>query len=690
MSPHRILVVEDESIVALDLTDRLVSLGYQVAGRAASAEQAVASTREQRPALVLMDIHLQGEVDGIAAAQEIRTRFHVPVVFLTAYAEDGTLDRAKLAEPFGYILKPFEDRELKSTIEVALYKHRAEEEIRRLNRLYATLSAVSQTVVRCRSRQQLLERICRIAVEVGQFRAAWVGWRASAGAPLTVAAWHAAEPGLAALPGCTQECGLAAEAFRTGHTAVATEAQQDERSVCCHAALRQFGIGACAALPLRFRDRACGMLCVGSVEPDFFNPEEVALLEGVALDISFALDRIDDEEQRRLAEAERDRLQAHLRQAQKMEAVGRLAGGVAHDFNNLLTGIMHYVELCQDVIPSEHPARPHLNEIATEAQRSADLTRQLLAFARRQTIMPVVLNLNDTVVGTLKLLRGLIGEDIDLIWNPGVDLWPVKMDRSQLDQILVNLSTNARDAIAGVGRIAIGTANLSVAAGAGEHAVAAPGEYVLLSVADNGSGMSQDVLDHVFEPFFSTKGVGQGTGMGLATVYGIVEQNGGYIGVCSEPGAGTIFRIYLPRTAPGPKPQRLPEEPVGRPGGSETVLLVEDEKSLRVTCGKFLEALGYTVLTAATPAIALALAEQHPGAIHLLLTDVIMPGMTGPQLARRLLADRPALRCLFMSGYTADAIAQRGVLDDGVQFMQKPFSRDVLAHRVRAALAAPR
>ena len=391
-----------------------------------------------------------------------------------------------------------------------------------------------------------------------------------------------------------------------------------------------------------------------------------------------------------ITESEREKLQEQLAQARKMESVGRLAGGVAHDFNNLLMCIINYVELCKDGVPLDHPIRCYLDEIGTAAQRSANLTRQLLAFARRQPISPKALDLNTAVAGMLKLLQRLIGEDIDLIWNPGEGLWPVKLDPAQVDQLLANLCVNARDAISGVGRVAIETANVAVdRAQCAGHAEAIPGEYVLLAVSDNGCGMTRDVLDHVFEPFFTTKGVGRGTGLGLATVHGIVRQNNGFVIASSEPGKGTTFRLYLPRVS-----LEIDEVPQARPaaaprGRGETVLLVEDERSLRESCALFLDALGYKVLVADTPAVAQEMAVRYPDEIQLMLTDVVMPGMDGRQLAERLQASRPTLKCLFMSGYTADVIAHRGVLDEGVQFLSKPFSRDDLARKVRAVLERP-
>lgn len=381
------------------------------------------------------------------------------------------------------------------------------------------------------------------------------------------------------------------------------------------------------------------------------------------------------------------KMEAQLRQAQKLESIGQLAGGVAHDFNNLLMGIMNYLRLCRDKVGPDHPIRQWLDEIANDAKRSADLTRQLLAFARKQTITPKVLDLNDTVAGMLKLLRRLIGEDVELNWVPGANVWPVKLDPSQIDQILANLCVNARDAIGGIGKVTIETRNIVLdEAYCAKYPEAQPGPHVVLEIRDTGHGMDRKTLEHIFEPFFTTKEVGRGTGLGLSTVHGIVRQNGGHITVDSEPGRGTTFCIYLPRFE-GRIEQTSPHDTSAMPcGGTETILVVEDEKSVRVTIHMFLQALGYTVLTAIAPDEALCLAEEDGRNIDLLITDVIMPVMTGRDLADRLRKIFPNLRCLFMSGYTADVIAPSGVLDNDLDFLPKPFGRSQLAVKVREVL----
>ncbi len=389
----------------------------------------------------------------------------------------------------------------------------------------------------------------------------------------------------------------------------------------------------------------------------------------------------------REAEREKESLEAQLRQAQKMESVGRLAGGIAHDFNNLLMGILGYAELCRDAIDADHPIQEWLTEIKYEAERSASLTRQLLAFARKQTIAPKVLDLNDAVGNMLKMLQRLIGEDIDLVWKPGAGLWPLKLDPSQVDQILANLCVNARDAIGGAGKVTIETGNATIdAAYCEECAEASPGDYVLLAVSDDGCGMDHETMKTIFEPFFTTKGVGEGTGLGLATVYGIVKQNKGFVNVYSEPGKGATFRIYLPRVAEEVAGQESRSDADSGLGGTETILLVEDEKSIRLILDLCLKGLGYTVLVAESPEGALRLVAEHGDGIDLLLTDVVMPGMSGRDLAGKLAPDYPAMKVLYMSGYTADVIAHRGILNEGVHFLSKPVSRSELARKVRCIL----
>ncbi|HPF07249.1 MAG TPA: PAS domain S-box protein [Spirochaetota bacterium] len=396
---------------------------------------------------------------------------------------------------------------------------------------------------------------------------------------------------------------------------------------------------------------------------------------------------VNDITDRKYSEEEREKLQAQLNQSQKMESVGRLAGGVAHDFNNMLGAIFGYTELSLRKIAPDHPVYTYLQDIKKAAERSANLTRQLLAFARKQTVAPKILDLNETVEGMLKMLRQIIGEDISLEWLPSANPVMIKMDPAQVDQLLVNLCVNARDAITDTGKVTIETdKTVFTEADKIKDESILPGDYVVLVISDNGIGMDRETLDHLFEPFFTTKETGRGTGLGLATVYGIVKQNNGFINVYSEPGLGTTFRIYLPQhyaAAVSKEQEPGTKEP---DQGHQTLLLVEDEAMLLNINSEILEQLGYTVLTAASPAEALRIAGQHSGHIDLLITDVIMPEMNGRDLADKISVLHPGIRLLFMSGYTASVIAHHGVLEDGVHFLQKPFSLNDLAEKVKETL----
>ena len=389
------------------------------------------------------------------------------------------------------------------------------------------------------------------------------------------------------------------------------------------------------------------------------------------------------------AEEEKVKLQAQLHQAQRMESVGRLAGGVAHDYNNMLSVILGYTHMALQEVDPQSSLYENLEEILTAAKRSTGITRQLLAFARKQTLSPQVLDLNEAVTGMINMIRQLIGEDIKLSWTPADNCWPVRIDPSQLDQVLANLCVNARDAIVGVGevRIRTGMANFAEQCCMGPATVAA-GEYVFLFITDSGCGMDQEILDRIFDPFFTTKEVGKGTGLGLATVYGIIEQHKGFIDVDSEPGKGTTFKIYLPRhQGPIGTTQQNGNGNIYQ-GQGETVLIVEDEEAILKLTGKMMKSLGYTVLMADSPSKALALAQDHTERIQLLLSDIIMPEMNGPDLAAKLQADDPQLKCLFMSGYAANIIAGKGVLEKKMPFIQKPFSVKMLGSKVREVLTS--
>ena len=389
---------------------------------------------------------------------------------------------------------------------------------------------------------------------------------------------------------------------------------------------------------------------------------------------------------------DRKQLEEQLRQAQKMEAVGRLAGGIAHDFNNLLMVIQGYSDLLVERLPDGDPLRRNAEQIQMASQRASSLTRQLLAFSRKQMLAPKILNVQSVVAEMEKILRRLIGEDVQLETSSAPDLGLIKADRSQIEQVILNLAVNARDAMPQGGRLTIETANVELDASYSHPpAVLSPGRYVMLAVTDNGCGMDAETQAHVFEPFFTTKEKGKGTGLGLATVYGVVKQSGGYVWVYSEPGRGTSFKIYLPRIEEtavpagrdGKSETQIPER------GSETILLVEDEKGVRELAREYLASSGYTVIEAEDGHTALELAAMHVGPIHLLLTDVVMPGISGRELAERVSQIRPGIKIIYMSGYTDQAVVHHGILRNDAVLLQKPFTLMTLAGKLREMLAVP-
>jgi PAS domain S-box-containing protein len=394
----------------------------------------------------------------------------------------------------------------------------------------------------------------------------------------------------------------------------------------------------------------------------------------------------DTTERKRVEEALRAS-EAQLRQSQKLEAVGQLAGGVAHDFNNLLTAISGYSDLLLQRLPADSPFRAHVTEIKKAGDRAANLTRQLLAFSRKQILEPKVLDLNALITNLEKMLRRLIGEDIDLITIAEPGLGQVKADPGQMEQIVTNLIVNARDAMPTGGKLTVQTTNVVLTEDyAQTHHPVVPGSYVLLAISDTGTGMDAETRQRVFEPFFTTKSAGKGTGLGLSTAYGIVKQSGGYIWAYSEPGQGSTFEVYLPRinAAREAEAAELSAQPLAR--GTETLLLVEDEEQVRQIAEEILRSAGYEVLVAANGDQALEIAQQRNGKIDLTLTDVVMPRMSGPELISRLSPLRQQMKVLYMSGYTDDAIIRHGLLDKTIEFIQKPFTADALTRKVKAVL----
>jgi PAS domain S-box-containing protein len=381
------------------------------------------------------------------------------------------------------------------------------------------------------------------------------------------------------------------------------------------------------------------------------------------------------------------RMQSELQQSQKMDVIGRLAGGVAHDFNNLLLVISAYADLALDVIPEGDPVRRNLSEIITASRRAADLTRQLLVFGHKQAPVSQLLDLNTVLADIVGMLSRLIGEDIELIIAPGQNLGMIKADPIQIEQIVMNLAVNARDAMPSGGKLTIETSMVRLdVSHANLHSVVPPGDYVLLTVTDSGEGIASQHLTHIFEPFYTTKDADKGTGLGLATVHGIVNEIGGSVRVCSEPGLGAEFKIYIPRVHSSDCemcPRSIEE---GRPGGCETVLLVEDDSAVRESTGQFLTKCGYSVLPAGNGESGLRVSFEHSGQIALMICDVFLPCMSGPQLAWTLGMERPEMKALFVSGYAKKTVIQHGHIDLTANFLQKPFSLRRLAQKIREVL----
>lgn len=581
------------------------------------------------------------------------------------------------------------------------HRKRVESEILREGRLYAVLSAVNQAVVRAESPDRFLSEACKAIVEEGGFKLGWIG-RLD---PLTrkvepVAVWGQAKEYVAGIDVTAagdqpQGQGPTGTAIREQRPYVCNDFMTDPRTMPWREKAAPYGLRGSVSFPIVVEGSVWGALSLYSGEPGFFGDKEIRLLLEATSDIGFALQNAERDRQRWKAEEEKDQMQAELFQSQKMESVGRLAGGVAHDFNNMLQVITGNAAMALESVPAGSPAVKELTEILKAAERSADLTRQLLAFSRKQTARPTLIDLNKAIEAALSMLRRLIGEHIELSWLPAETAVTVRMDSGQLDQILTNLVVNARDAISGTGRITIETTDEAMDAARcrlfGPDCL--PGRYAVITVRDTGHGMDPVTLAHIFEPFFSTKGQGKGTGLGLATVYGIVRQNNGFIEVLSEPNRGAMFKIYLPRQDGETVPVSAPtsrSRAESSPSALATVLLVEDEELVLSLVRRVLQREGYLVLTAGDPEEALKLVSKHAGHIDILVTDVVMPGMNGKDLEREVRKTCPDVGCLFISGYTRDTIAQRGILEEGVNFLQKPFSPETLAERVRETLTRHR
>ncbi|GMV95177.1 MAG: hypothetical protein AMXMBFR82_49550 [Candidatus Hydrogenedentota bacterium] len=787
----RILIVEDEIIIARELEVRLEGMGYTVAGIASSGEEAIRLASDCNPDLVLMDIVIKGETDGIDAAEQIREQLAVPVIYVTAYTDDETLERARETQPFAYLVKPFSERELKANIEMALYKHKTERRLRKIERwLTESVDDLTHAIIasdldgRITFFNQGAEAITAWSREEAIGRPIDEVFRLidrKSGEPLV--AQEAMEGPLISFPeeALLLDRGDVPVPVHNTTTVLRDPRDQPRGTVSVfrdasgarHGALVALGADVSLAVSQSLTMRGMLQLCAESMvrhlhaafariwvadssseflileasagmythldgghskikvgefkigqiaselrphltndvlndprisDPGWAQREGLVAFAGYPLVIDgrllgvvglFSRRALSDTTLDALASVsytiavgvERKHLEEQLRQSQKAEALGQLAAGVAHDFNNLLTIIAGCSDMLLESDSLSSDDESLIREIEQAGVRAASLTRQLLAFSRKQAVESATIDLNTIIQDLEKMLLRLIGEDVELSTTLHPNLYTVDADIGQIEQVVLNLVLNARDAMAVGGKLTIETANVSLDR---EYTHSRPevatGEYALVAVSDTGTGMPPEVLSRVFEPYFTTKEVGKGTGLGLATVFGIVKQWGGHISVYSEVGVGTTFKVYLPRNGSDVESAGERAARLKLPEGNETILVVEDDDSVRLLTTRVLKMCGYTVLEASSGEAALGIAGDYVGPIHVLVTDVVMPQMGGPQLVERIRAIRPDTCVVYMSGYTDDTIVRHGLLQSNAHYVQKPFTPRSLAQNIRAAL----
>jgi two-component system cell cycle sensor histidine kinase/response regulator CckA len=636
-----ILIVEDEALIAEEIQDRLTRLGFYAVGIRDTGEAAIQAAEQLHPDLVLMDIRLKGKLDGIAAADRITQQLHVPVVYLTAHSDDSTLQRAKETAPFGYLLKPFQERDLLVAIEMAIHRYELEKRLKESEQRYvATLMSIGDGVI-------ATDAVGRVTF-MNAVAEGITQWRIddARGLPIDQVLPMVTEAARVSLEN------LAMQALRLNRTVTLTE-------------------------PVVTVTRSGESIPID---------DSAAPIAGAHGKVVGAVVAFRDIRQQRLAEDALKQAEDQLRQSQRMEAIGRLAGGIAHDFNNLLTVIIGCSELLLSGRHVDDTSRQFIVEIKNAGERAADLTRQLLAFGRKQILQPVTLNLERLVGNMSRMLQRIIGEDVILTTKGVADLWSIHADPGQLEQLIMNLAANARDAMPQGGRMTIECRNVYLT----ERLIQSrpemqPGRYVLMAVSDTGVGMDHATQEHAFEPFFTTKEVGKGTGLGLASVYGIVKQSHGFIYLYSEVGKGTTFKLYFPSETAEVQ-ATLPTESADTTQGTETILLVEDDDAVRSLAASGLRSRGFRVEEARNGEEAFHWFAEHPADVHLVVTDVIMPNLSGREFGERVRALRPSIRVLFMSGYTDDTIIRHGISTGEANFLQKPYTLHALAQKVREVL----
>ncbi|GAB4367808.1 MAG: hypothetical protein Kow009_04660 [Spirochaetales bacterium] len=627
-TPPRILIVEDENIVALDIKMHLRKYGFQVVGICSSGEEALIQIENSTPDLILMDIKLNGQLDGLETSRIIKERYRLPVVFLTAFADEATLQRAKVTEPFGYIIKPFEEKELQTAIVIGLYRHRMERKLRYREELFSkTLRSIRDGVV-------VLDSLGHIEY-MNPVAESLLGLPLSQTTGKEFRSLFMLQPAVLNLPSLR---------YHNLHS-FEKNGKIHEIELLSSPLLSETG------------ERTGTVIILHEVT------EQVEM-------------------EKALHQSE-----LQLRQAQKMDAIGRLAGGIAHDFNNLLTIILGYCRILLDDPSISSPVRPSIEGIQQATLRSVHLTRQLLTFSRHQSTEYKSVDLNQLVKDMEKMLRRLISEEIRLVLSLEADPPIVYVDPGQMEQVIVNLVVNARDAIEGGGTIFIQTGNLAIEPGFSTlTGQLKGGEYVTLSIRDTGTGIEDHVLPNIFDPFFSTKEKGKGTGLGLSTVYGIVKQSNGGILVRTAPEQGSTFTILLPlqgNPVSREEPDTVRQEELK---GTETILVVEDEEYIRGLIYKFLASFGYRILDASNAGEALLMCEESKDPIDLLVTDVVLPRLDGSRLFHRLKERFPSMKVLFVSGYPRHVLMERGLLKKEDPFLQKPFELEDFLQKVRGIL----
>ncbi len=635
MAQKRLLIVEDERIIAEDIKRILLQYEYHVIDIISNGEKVIETFEELNPDLILMDIMLAGKITGIETASIIKEKYKVPIIYLTAYSNDPILDSAKITEPFGYLIKPFEEHELHATIEMAFYRYEIENTLRQSEKKYHHLfnSIADPIFILTENGEKILDCNEIVLEKYGYTKEELIT--------------------LSALELCIKE-----EQVELIH--YLSEKNEGDSQIFTHI-------------------KKDGEKIIVELHKNEISLKEEQVLLVIARDITELIQ----------AEDEKRTFQEQLYQSQKMEIVGKLTGGIAHDFNNLLTAINGYSDLALKKLNRDSNVYNDISVIKDCGERAARLTKQLLGFSRKQIAEKTNLDLNTTITELEKMLKRLIGEEITLETDLLSSSCMIFADKSQIEQVLVNLVVNARDAIEGYGKITVSTIKESLTDEfVNQHDLDASKKYIIISVLDNGTGMSNEIQNKIFEPFFTTKEINKGTGLGLSTVFGIVKQNNGVILVESEEGKGTEFKIYLPQVTTEIQEKEEVEkvEPDILPTGNETILLVDDEDSIRDFLAEILSEQGYKVIEATNGEEGLQVFKEYKEEIDLLISDITMPKMSGPELVNKLRELQPKLKALFISGNVENRYTNEHSTDLRTSFLQKPFTYDSIISKVREIL----